>query len=122
MSVRLDNNVVRWTGPFLRRMAAEGPKAELAGLTLGYPQSSDPGELVVRARGNRLEAPATGRNQPSLLINGADYNQRLLSNRQLRLPTAGSAVPAARREAGKGIEAARALAVCSRLARPLSGS
>ncbi len=102
MSVQLDNNVVRWTEPFLRRMALAGPKAELAGLTLGYPQSSDPGELVVRARGNRLEAPAAARNRPALLINGADYNQKLQSNRQLRLPAAGSAVPAARREAGKG--------------------
>jgi hypothetical protein len=102
MSVRLDNNIVRWTGPFLGRMGVEGPKAELAGLTLGYPQSTDPGELVVRAQGNRLEAPATGRNKPSLLINGADYNQRLLSNHPLRLPTAGSTVPATRREAGKG--------------------
>ncbi|HEX3449289.1 MAG TPA: hypothetical protein VHS97_13600, partial [Isosphaeraceae bacterium] len=55
-----------------------------------------------RAQGNRLEAPATGRNKPSLLINGADYNQRLLSNHPLRLPTAGSTVPATRREAGKG--------------------
>jgi hypothetical protein len=86
----------------LRRMALAGPKAELAGLTLGYPQSSDPGELVVRARGNRLEAPAAARNRPALLINGADYNQKLQSNRQLRLLAAGSAVPAARREAVKG--------------------
>jgi hypothetical protein len=103
MSVRLDNNFVRWTGPFLRRMAAQGPNAELAGLTLGYPQSSDPGELVVRAQGNRLEAPAAGRNKASLTINGADYNARSLSNRQLRLPAV-SAVPGGRREAAKGVD------------------
>ena len=105
MSVQLDNNVVRWTEPFLRRMAAAGPKAELAGLTLGYPQSLDPGELVVRAQGNRLEAPAAVRTRPSLLINAADYNQRLLSNRHLRLPAGAQGQPAARRAAGKAVDA-----------------
>ncbi len=105
MSVQLANNVVRWTGPFLRRMEAEGPKAELAGLTLGYPQSSDPGELLVFAQGNRLEAPAAVRTRPSLLINAADYNQRLLSNRHLRLPAGAQGQPAARRTAGKTFDA-----------------
>jgi hypothetical protein len=86
-------------------MAAQGPKAELVGLTLGYPQSADPGELVVRAQGNRLEAPPAARAKPSLVINGADYNGHILSGRQLHLPTSGTASAAApRREQQKAFD------------------
>ena len=57
MTVRLDNNVVRWSEPFLKRMAAR--KATPQGLTIGYEPSHDAGELVVVGGRNRLEAPTT---------------------------------------------------------------
>ena len=40
---------------------ARGAKQPPVGLTLGYPPSHDPGELVVTAAGNRLEAPPASR-------------------------------------------------------------
>ena len=47
MTVELDKNVVRWSEPFLRRMAST--KTTPGGLIIGYPPSSDSGELVVCA-------------------------------------------------------------------------
>jgi hypothetical protein len=101
MTVQVDNNVVRWSEPFILRMAGSGSKPPLAGLTLGYSPSHDPGELVVHARGNRLEAPSAGRQGPSLVIHAADYNAQRIVNRKFQLPSAGSAAASGRREAGK---------------------
>ena len=64
MTVRLNQNTVRWSGPFLNQLGRSGAKEPLAGLTLGFPPSHDPGEFVVEAEGNRLEQ-AAGRRAPS---------------------------------------------------------
>jgi hypothetical protein len=101
MSVRLDNNVVRWSEPFLSRIAGLGPKAPCAGLTVGHPPSHDPGELVVRARENRLEATARGQFVPSLVIHAADYNSQRIVGSRFQLPSGGSAAPSERRAANK---------------------
>ena len=103
MTIHLENNVVRWSEPFLRRMAAQ--KTVPAGLTIGHPPSHDPGELVVHAVGNRLEA-ATAKGLdpllvPSLVIHAADYNSQRIVNRRFRLPSDGSAGPGVGREASK---------------------
>src|SRR5262249_43323326 len=39
MSVRLSQNIVRWSGPFLKERGRAGSKEPLTGLTLGYPPS-----------------------------------------------------------------------------------
>jgi hypothetical protein len=69
------------------------------GLTLGYSPSHDPGELVVAAQGNRLEAPAGRRLGPPLLIRAADYNSQRIVNRKLPLASSGSAAATDRRGA-----------------------
>ena len=66
------------------------------GLTFGYPPSHDPGELVVVAEGNRLEAPPGRRIGPSLLIHAADYNSQRIVNRKLRSPSNGDGPSKAR--------------------------
>jgi hypothetical protein len=101
MSVRVDDNVVRWSEPFLSRIEASGPKAPCAGLTVGYPPSNDPGELVVRAGRNRLEAPPRGQLVASLVIEAADYNAQRIVGRRFRLPSTGSASPLEGRAASK---------------------
>ena len=103
MAARFDQNVVRWSEPFLRRLARE--KTVPVGVTIGSPPSHDPGELVVHAAGNRLEA-ATAKGLdpllvPSLVIHAADYNSQRIVNRRFRLPSNGSAAPSVGREASK---------------------
>jgi hypothetical protein len=91
MAVQLRENVVRWTEPFLKSIERAGAKQPLVGLTLGYPPSHDPGELVVAALGNRLDAPQERRANPALLIHAADYNSQRILNRRLPLASSGSA-------------------------------
>ena len=69
------------------------------GLTVGWENSNDAGELVVVAEGNRLEAPPGRRVGPSLLIRAANYNSKRVLNRKLDLPSKATAEPAVRREA-----------------------
>ncbi|MFI5459834.1 MAG: hypothetical protein ACHRXM_30805 [Isosphaerales bacterium] len=99
MAVQLRENVVRWTEPFLKTIEGAGAKQPLAGLTLGYPPSDDPGELVVAAVGNRLEAPSGRDPGPSLLIHAADYNSQRIVNRRLPLSSDGTAAAPDRRGA-----------------------
>jgi hypothetical protein len=91
MAVQVRDNVVRWTEPFLKRREAASAREPLAGLTLGYPPSHDPGELVVAAAGNRLDAPSGAHAGESLLINAADYNSQRIKNRRLPLSSSESA-------------------------------
>ncbi|WP_165220721.1 hypothetical protein [Aquisphaera insulae] len=105
MSLTLEDNVVRWTGGFLERIGSAAEKARPHGLVLGELPSHDPGELLVRASGNRLEAPGGVNVGASLIIDAADYNGQKLRNRKYSLSAepgtgrGGSAAstPAARR-------------------------
>ena len=103
MTVRFDHNTVRWSEPFLRRAAGE--KTVPVGVTLGYPPSHDPGELVVHAAGNQLEAAARKgldpAHVPSLVIHAADYNAQRIVNRHFRLPSSGSRAQGTGHEASK---------------------
>jgi hypothetical protein len=100
MSVRLDQNIIRWTEPFLNRLGRERSttKEPLAGLTIGFADSHDPGELLVTAAGNRLDAPADYRAVPALWIRAANYNSQRLLNRRLRLASSGTPSSSGRRE------------------------
>jgi hypothetical protein len=86
MSLTVSGNLVRWTEPFLERLKGLGLTVPPPGLTLGGAPSHDPGELVVKATGNRLEAPASARGQGSLVVNAAEYNSHKLLNRKFSLP------------------------------------
>jgi hypothetical protein len=82
--VRVDKNVVRWSEPFLSRIARK--KAAPGALIVGYPPSHDPAELVVHAGQNRLEAPTAELFVPSLVIHAALYNSQQVIDRRFRLP------------------------------------
>lgn len=97
MTVRLDNNVVRWSEPFLRGLAAR--KSMPLGLTIGHEPSHDAGELVVAGGRNRLEAPTSLDRVPTLMIHAANYNSRRVVNGRYRLPRAVSTNPQGGREA-----------------------
>jgi hypothetical protein len=86
MAVVLNRNVVRWSEPFLSRLSRSGAKALPPGLTLGFPPAQDPGEFLVKAVGNRLEAPARVRPGASLIIHAAEYNSQRIVNRRFSLP------------------------------------
>ncbi len=100
MAVRFRQNVVRWSEPFLRSMERAGARSPLAGVTIGYPPSDDPGELVVAAAGNRLELPAGRRTSPALLIRAADYNGQTIVNRRVMMSEDSSATVGGRRADG----------------------
>jgi hypothetical protein len=86
MTVTLKDNIVRWSEPFLSRLARTEAKRPAAGITLGVPGSFDPGELVVDESGNRLDAPPRALSNAVLKVNAALLNGRALTNRELPLP------------------------------------
>jgi hypothetical protein len=101
MTVRLDNNTVRWSEAFLSQTLAPGTKQYPPGLTIGYAPSHDPGELVASAAGNRLVAQARAERAQPLLIHAAEYNSERVVNRKISFPTAGPDTRGAPREASK---------------------
>jgi hypothetical protein len=96
MTVRVSNNVIKWSDPFLRRCETRREKTTPIGLTLGYDPCHDTGELVVTARDNRLESSASDRLGTALLIRAADYNSQRITHRKLTLPAGTSAAAPAR--------------------------
>lgn len=91
MSATVEDNVVRWTEPFLRKMAAERAEKRpdrrpLLGIVLGDPGSRDPRELKVAAARNTLDAPPGRHPGPSLLVRAAEWNGKPLLNEAFGLP------------------------------------
>jgi hypothetical protein len=97
MSVTLRNNVVKWSTGFLSRPAGKESREPRAGLTVGYRGSHDPGELVVTADGNTLEAPRGYREIHALLIHAASYNARRVLNHRATLPSDSTGTRSGRR-------------------------
>ncbi len=101
MTVQARRNVVRWSDEFLSRFERANAGKPPVALTLGYPPSHDPSELVVSAVDNRLEAPSGRRLGPTLMIHAAQYNSQRLVNRKLSLSTTSEAPPVEERAANK---------------------
>jgi hypothetical protein len=102
MSVAMRKNTVRWSEPFLARMARGDVGKPVPGLTVGYLPSKDPGELIVTAEGNRLEAPRGYREAGAMLVHAATYNSQRVVNRRFKLSADGSAAPSPRTSSNKG--------------------
>jgi hypothetical protein len=90
MTLTLRENTIRWTEPFLSRLARGGAKGPPPGLVVGYRPSLDPGELVVTAEGNRLEAPASAPRTSALVVHAALLNGRRTVDQTVALPPAGA--------------------------------
>lgn len=93
MSATVDDNVVRWTEPFLRSMAAERTEKKpdrrpLLGIVLGEGDSRDAREFKVVAARNTLEAPPGRHPGPSLIVRAAEMNGKPALNQTLELPAA----------------------------------
>ncbi|WP_337174760.1 hypothetical protein [Paludisphaera sp.] len=93
MSATAEDNVVRWTEPFLRQMAAERGQDKpgrrpLLGMVLGEEGSRDPRELKATTARNTLDAPAGRHPGPSLIVRAAELNGKPTSNQTLELPRA----------------------------------
>jgi hypothetical protein len=88
MSLTVNDNLVRWTSPFLERLKRLGVNMPPPALTLGGSPSHDAGELIVKAAGNRLEAPRGAHSAGTLIVNAAEYNSHKLMNRKFSLPAA----------------------------------
>jgi hypothetical protein len=102
MTVKLSDNVVRWSDAFLSHAAGTGSKQIPPGLTVGYAPSHDAGELVVTARGNRLEtAPGAKAASYPLVVPAANFNGQKLLNQKLSLSHDGADAPSTSRAAGK---------------------
>lgn len=92
MTLSLRGNTVRWSEPFLSRLAQSTVKRPTAGITLGYAQSLDPGELVVEEKDNTLDAPAGSPAGSALRVHAAILNGRSVQNKAFALPKAPSSV------------------------------
>jgi hypothetical protein len=95
MTLSLKGNTVRWTEPFLSRLAGKGPAA---GITLGFAGSIDPGEIKVAESENKLDSPARASSAPGLKVIGAEVNGRAMTNRTIALPSGRAAASAGRVE------------------------
>ncbi len=104
MAVQVRDNVIRWSDEFLRRLHATGEKKPIVGLTLGYDPAHDPGELVVAAQDNRLDAPSGTRGVTPLLVRAAEFNSHRITNRRFSLPpeTSTAAPKSTRRDTARG--------------------
>jgi hypothetical protein len=107
MTVALRNNIVRWSAPFLERVQRAGSQEPLAGLTVGYPLSHDPGELIVAAEGNTLEALRGYRDAPALVIHAAQFNSQRIVNRRTKLTATAPAGTPGRRASRSKTNASR---------------
>jgi hypothetical protein len=87
MTVRLVDNTVRWTEPFL------ATKKSPPGLILGDLPAVDPGDLVVSASGNQFDAPNGTPAAVSLSVRAAEFNGRRIVNQGYALPRGRSANP-----------------------------
>jgi len=85
MTLNLTRNTVRWTDAFLRRVAESGGKELPPAMTLGFAPSHDAGEFVVKAAGNRLDAPPGTRPSSSLVIHAAEFNGQKVLNRKFSM-------------------------------------
>jgi hypothetical protein len=101
MSVKLDRNIVRWSEGFLNRVIDAKTRQAAPGLTLGYAPSHDAGELIVTAKGNRVEVPAGREAGTPLLIHAATFNSQRVVNRRFTLSSEARDEGGAVREAGK---------------------
>ncbi|SIO67267.1 hypothetical protein SAMN05444166_8310 [Singulisphaera sp. GP187] len=86
MTIRLKNNIIRWSDAFLRQRVRAKEKAPLRGYTFGFLPSHDPDELVVTQVGDRLQAPATAHGNAGLYVNSAQVNGRRITKQGFRLP------------------------------------
>jgi hypothetical protein len=90
LTAALRENILKWTGDFLRERAARGSPAP-PGLTIGYPASLDAGEQRVETRDNRLDAPAGTRAGAPVRVHAAILNgTRLIDQRFTLVPVAPS--------------------------------
>ena len=81
MTVALKGNTVRWSDAFLR-----GRKKPPAGITLGYTNSIDPGEMVAEEKDDRLIAPAGSPAKTALRVEAGVVNGKPITARSLPLP------------------------------------
>jgi hypothetical protein len=92
MTLKMERNEFRWTAPFLARLDAKlgDPERERWAATVGNVDSRFPGELVLKASGNRLEEPEDSRVWGALRVDAAEVNGRILRRTALKWPVAGS--------------------------------
>ncbi|AMV37306.1 hypothetical protein [Planctomyces sp. SH-PL62] len=93
MSATVEDNVIRWTDPFLRKTAAARAAGKsgdrpLLGVVVGEPHSRDPRELRVAAARNALDAPSGRRPGPSLVVRAAELNSQPTRDKNSELPRA----------------------------------
>lgn len=94
VSVSLRKNTVRWTDGFLTARERRGEKGAPPGMTIGYAGSLDPGEQVIDAAENRLEAPQKMQSAGGLRIENGRYNGQEIVGKSFRLPASEVAVGA----------------------------
>jgi hypothetical protein len=86
LTATLRDNTLRWTEAFLRQARLKADKAPLSGLTIGFRASLDPGEQVVEARNNRLDAPPGTRPSATFRVRAAIVNGLKTLDKQYALP------------------------------------
>jgi hypothetical protein len=94
MTVALRDNTVLWSDEFLARLARDGRDARPPGLVVGSEGSIDPGELVIKEEGDRLQAPSGTPPGVSLKVVSAVLNGRETVGRGYALPASPSTAAA----------------------------
>src|SRR5262249_42830640 len=105
-SVSVRGNTVRWTAPFLSKLAKTPGGRPTSGIEIGYKGSLDPAECAVALKDKRLDAPAKAPAGAALTVHAAVLNGQLLSERSYALNAAGASA-AGLRSAGSSAGAPR---------------
>ena len=88
MTASLKGNTVRWTEPFLNKLAVE--KKPAVGIRLGFPGALEPGEFLAEESDTRLEAPPRAMKSTALKIESAVVNKKPSVDRAGSLPVRAS--------------------------------
>lgn len=82
----VQNNTVRWTGPFLHHWRQTGAKAQPLAFRLGDRTRLDADEFVLAVEGNAVQAPPGVQIGPALFVKAATVNGRKQQDQRLPLP------------------------------------
>jgi hypothetical protein len=94
MTIDLKDNTTRWTEASLKKHSAKPSAEPLVAWLIGKERSHDPGELVVREQGTRVEGPSGARGAAEIDVKAAVFQGKPVRGETRALPSARAAVSA----------------------------
>jgi len=97
MTLDLKNNTTRWTESFVKERRGKPGAQPLLSWLIGNARALDPGELVVREEGTRIEEPPGSSSGAVIEVKAAMFQGKVVRAQTRALPAAPAAVSAGAR-------------------------